>query len=117
MKKISRVLRSDKILFRLSVLTFIFITISILFTIIKFSDLPPVVPVFNQLPWGEDRLSERVGIFLPIAVMILIFGTNSVASAMIYEKTPLISRMLSVTSFLVSLLGLLFIFRTIQLIT
>lgn len=117
MKKVFSVLRSDRILFRLWILTIIFIVISILFALFKFSSLPPVVPVFNQLPWGESRLSTRPGIFLPILIIVLIFGTNSLVATLTYEKTPLISRMLSVTSFLVALLGLLFIFRTIQLIT
>jgi hypothetical protein len=117
MKKLFRVLRSDKILFRFSILTFIFIVISFLWTLIKYRDLPPVVPIFNQLPWGEARLSERPGIFLPLVLIVAMFALNSFVSTSIYEKTPLISRMLSVTTFLVSLLGLLFIFRTIELIT
>jgi hypothetical protein len=117
MKKLIRVLRSDKILFRFSILTLVFILISFLWTLIRYRDLPPIVPIFNQLPWGETRLSEKPGIFLPLIIIASIFALNSVVSTSIYEKTPLISRMLSVTTFLVSLLGLLFIFRTIELIT
>lgn len=117
MRKLFKVLRSDKILFRFFWITLFLVILSIIWTLIKYRDLPPIVPVFNQLPWGDERLAPTFGIFFPHLTVILVLITNTFVSTYIYERSPLISRMLSVTTFLVSLLGLLFIFRTLQLIT
>jgi hypothetical protein len=117
MKKLFKTLRSDKILFRFFLTSIALISISFFWILLRYRDLPPIVPVFNQLPWGESRLAPTPSIFLPNLTMLLVLIVNTFVSTRVYENTPLISRMLSVTNFLVSLLGLLFIFRTIQLIT
>ena len=49
-----------------------------------------------------------------IALVILI--ANIILSSILYKKTPLVSRMLAVISFIVAILTLLFVFRTIQII-
>lgn len=116
MKKYFKYLREDKLLSRLFVIAFILIAITVVYILINYSKLPPLLPVFNQLPWGEKRLSQTIGIFIPSGVVFAILIFNIIASSLSYPKSPLISRMLAVTSFLTSLLTLLFVIRTIQLI-
>ncbi|EKD86353.1 MAG: hypothetical protein ACD_37C00334G0002 [uncultured bacterium] len=116
MKKYFKYLQEDKLLSRLFVLAFILIAITVVYILINYSKLPPLLPVFNQLPWGEKRLSQTIGIFIPSGVVFSILIFNIIASSLSYPKSPLISRMLAVTSFLTSLLTLLFVIRTIQLI-
>lgn len=116
MKKYFKYLREDKLLSRLFILAFILIVITVVYILINYSKLPPLLPVFNQLPWGEKRLSQTIGIFIPSGVVFTILIFNIIASSLSYPKSPLISRMLAVTSFLTSLLTLLFVIRTIQLI-
>lgn len=116
MKKYFKYLREDKLLSRLFVFAFILIVITVVYILINYSKLPPLLPIFNQLPWGEKRLSQTIGIFIPSGVVFAILIFNIIASSLSYPKSPLISRMLAVTSFLTSLLTLLFVIRTIQLI-
>ncbi len=116
MKKIIKNLRSDKILRRFFFVSLIFIIFSFLYVLVQYRNLPPLVPIFNQLPWGDSRLSATPGIFIPLIVVFLIFLTNNFIAGSVYSRTPLLSRMFSVTNFLISLLGLLFIFRTIELV-
>lgn len=116
MKKYFKYLREDKLLSRLFVFAFILIVITVVYILINYSKLPPLLPIFNQLPWGEKRLSQTIGIFIPSGVVFSILIFNIIASSLSYPKSPLISRMLAVTSFLTSLLTLLFVIRTIQLI-
>lgn len=116
MKIYFKYLREDKLLLRLFVIAFILIAITVVYILISYSKLPPLLPVFNQLPWGEKRLSQTIGIFIPSGVVFAILIFNIIASSLSYPKSPLISRMLAVTSFLTSLLTLLFVIRTIQLI-
>lgn len=107
---------NDKIVkagFQLSVLLFI-LTFS--YTIFIYNKLPPLVPVFNQLPWGVQRLGERNMIFLPLVINISMFFINLVFSKFAYDKMPLVVRMLSVTSLFLGLTVIIFIFRTSILI-
>lgn len=116
MKEIISNIKSDKILYRFFFVDLFLIFLSFLYVVIEYKNLPPVIPVFNQLPWGDTRLSGTIGIFLPVIIVLLIFIVNNIIAGAVYSKVPLVARMLSVTNFLISILGLLFIFRTIQII-
>jgi hypothetical protein len=78
--------------------------------------LPPYVPVYNQMPWGIERLGGRLELFLPILLALGVLILNVILSRLWYEKLPLLSRMLSVTTFLINLLTFIFIVRIILLI-
>ncbi len=116
MKKYLNYLRQDKLILRLYVLASILLVVTVAYILFSYSKLPPLLPVFNQLPWGEKRLSITPGIFIPSAIVFVTFIFNIFASAFVYSNSPLISRMLAITSFLTALLTFLFIVRTIQLI-
>lgn len=117
MRKYFKYLKEDKLLLRLFILAFILIMVTVGYILINYPKLPPLLPVFNQLPWGEKRLSETYGIFIPSLVVFVILIFNIFASSLSYPRSPLISRMFAFTSFLTALLAFLFIIRTIQLIT
>ena len=78
--------------------------------------LPPFIPLFNQLPWGEARLGTRFEIFLPVLITVSFFFLNMVLLTKIYEKVPLLSRILSVTMILTALLSAIFVIRTLLLV-
>jgi len=116
MRKYFKYLRQDRLILRLNIITAVLITLTTFYILINYNKLPPLLPVFNQLPWGEERLSTTAGIFIPEAIVATIFIFNIFFSAAIYPFSPLISRMLSITSFLTALLSFLFVVRTITLI-
>lgn len=78
--------------------------------------LPPVVPVFNQLPWGESRLGVKYEILLPFAITAIFFLFNYFLLVKLYTNMPLVSRIIGITTLLASLLSCIFIIRTLQLI-
>jgi hypothetical protein len=116
MKKYFKTLKKDKFIIRLFLVTFIILTITLILILFSYSKLPPLLPIFNQLPWGQDRLSITPGIFIPIILALIIFVLNIFLAAIIYEKYPLLSRLFAITSFLTSFLTMLFIIRTLTLI-
>ena len=81
-----------------------------------YSSLPPYLPLFNQMPWGEDRLGIKFEIFLPIIITFAFFSLNLYLSLRIYEKMPLLSRILSITGLLVCILSFIFILRVIRMV-
>lgn len=116
MKKNFKTLRKDKLVFRLFILSFLILLTTFIICLLNYSKLPPLLPIFNQLSWGMDRLAFTPGIFIPPVLSLLIFITNIFLSAFSYEKSPLLARLFAVTTTLTSLLTLLFVFRTITLI-
>ena len=115
MKKYFNSLKKDRLIFRLYITTSILIAITASYSLFNLSKLPPLIPVFNQMPWGEERLSSTFGIFIPSIITSTIFFINIILSAVSYSTSPLISRLIAITSFLTALLTFLFIVRTIQL--
>lgn len=109
-------LSSDRTIWLCIICSLIFILLSLFFTGLFYHNLPPLIPIFNQLPWGTDRLMSKLGLLIPIAVCLGILVINAFTTRYIYEKMPITARMLNITTFLITLLTLIFVFRTIQLI-
>lgn len=116
MKNYFNSLKKDRLVFKLYIATFVLIALTAAYILINLSKLPPLIPVFNQMPWGKERLSSTFGIFIPSIITSVIFFINIILSAVSYSTSPLISRLIAITSFLTALLTFLFIVRTIALI-
>lgn len=116
MKKFINKLSSDKIIVVSTTVSGFFFLISISCIIYYYNLLPPFIPLYHQAPWGMERLGRTYEFFLPSLYVFVMFSSNIVLSYILYEKMPLVSRIISVTSILLSLLLFLFTLRTIQLI-
>jgi len=116
MKDFFKDIRNDKTIRLGFAVTFSIALIALVFVLFYYNNLPPFIPIFNQLPWGEQRLGTTMTIFIPILIAFLIFMFNLLLSSLIYKKIPLVSRMLAITSLTVSVLVLLFTIRSIQLV-
>ncbi|MDP2637464.1 MAG: hypothetical protein Q8P26_00180 [Candidatus Levybacteria bacterium] len=116
MKELFKNIKKDKTITLAFFINSFCITISIILILLSYGKLPPFLPIFNQLPWGEQRLGATITIFIPVLVSIIILGINAPASALIYGKIPLIARILTATSLLVGILTFLFIARTVTLV-
>ncbi|MBU2632456.1 hypothetical protein KKG52_01955 [Patescibacteria group bacterium] len=116
MKKLFKNILKDKIVQKSYLITFLIIIISFLYSLFYYFRLPPFIPLYNQLPWGEKRLGTTMEIFIPSIITVFIFLFNFSFSSVIYNKAPLLSRMISVTSLLFAILVFLFLIRTIQIV-
>lgn len=96
--------------FILSILVFFYI-------LLTYKNLSPFIPIFNQLPWGEQRLGVTLTIFIPLLIDWVIIVFNLFISAIIYQKMPLVSRMIAMTTFIVTLLTFLFVVKTVVLVS
>ncbi|MDP3988213.1 MAG: hypothetical protein Q8P80_03660 [Candidatus Levybacteria bacterium] len=109
-------IKADKIVFWGFLVSFFLVFINTSYVIFSFSHLPPFIPLFNQMPWGEARLGQRWEIFSPLSIAFTILIGNFILSSIIYTKMPLVSRIISITSLLICFFALLFSIRTILLI-
>jgi hypothetical protein len=117
MNGVYKTVLSDKIAKWGLMLSGIILFLEIIYIGIFYFSLPPLLPIYNQLPWGEERLGSRFEIFLPFLLTLIFFIFNFFLIARLHEKLPLLSRMLSITTFLISILSIFFTVRTLQLIT
>lgn len=116
MKNFLRNIKSDKTTYiAFSVAIIILVTIFI-FVLSFYGRLPPFVPVFNQLAWGEERLGTPIALFIPILIAFFIFIFNLIVSELIYERIPLVARMFAGTSLLIAALTFIFVIKTVILI-
>lgn len=117
MKEFFKDLRNDKAIALTFLMNGSLIIATLIFILFFYRSLPPFIPIFNQLPWGEQRLGTTITIFVPVLVSLLILVINIITAALTYKKVPLVSRMMAAISFLTSILTFLFIIKTITLIT
>ena len=72
-------IQSDKILLRGTLISLALLLLHVLALSIFYRLLPPYVPVYNQLPWGSERLGSRLELFIPfgISTTLLIMVNNA----------------------------------------
>ena len=75
--------------------------------------LPPAVPLFYSLPWGNIRLADPTWLWLLPALSVAGLGINLVGAHLSNDLT--LTRILSGTAWLVSLLALITLSKIIIL--
>jgi hypothetical protein len=116
MKELVTNIRADKIVLRGLIISAIFMVLTLFFILINFKNLPPFLPIFNQLPWGTQRLTQTYGIFIPTVIFIFVFIFNLALSSLVYSKNPLVARMIVAINLIIAVINFLFTIRTIILL-
>jgi hypothetical protein len=116
MNEVSNHVKADKIIRWGMTFSFILLVLQAGLIALFYLKLPPVVPLFNQLPWGDDRLGAKSEIALPLGIAALFFIGNYLLLKKLYLSMPLVSRIIGITTLLASSLSFIFIARTLQLI-
>lgn len=105
----------DKILKRYFKYSLFLISLSLIFIVFKFKTIPPKIPLFYSLPWGEQQLADKFFLFLlPIASIITLL-LNIILAKKIKEEV-LVMKLLIGTAFLFSLLSFITLVKIILLI-
>lgn len=107
---------ADRIIFISLLVSFTAISIATVVVVLFYRQLPPIVPIFNQLAWGEGRLGTKAQISIPIVIAVIVFCMNPFIIFAVYKDMPLVSRILSVTTLIVATLVLIFVIRTIRIV-
>jgi hypothetical protein len=116
MKEIFKHVKGDKIIKWGLTTVVAILVLEIAWIALFYFSLPPVIPLFNQMPWGESRLGAKPAIFLPTMITLAFLMLNFSLITRLYEKIPLVSRMLCVTTLLIALLSFIFIIKTMSII-
>ena len=116
MNEVSKLVKADKIIRWGMIFSLILLFFQAGLLAVFYLKLPPVVPLYNQLPWGEERLGIKYEFLLPLVITAVFFLFNYVLLRRLYATMPLVSRIIGVTTLLASLLSFIFVVRTLQLV-
>jgi hypothetical protein len=116
MKEVINTIVADRITRIGTIVSWGIVILAVGYIALIYPNLPPYIPLLNQLGWGDPRLTVRVMIILPPLVTLGLIFLNTIIAALLYRETPLLSRMTTITSLLVSSLMLIFIIRVTQLV-
>lgn len=116
MKNLFKYIKIDKIIKWSFQICAILLSGQIIYTAFSYFSLPPLVPLFNQLPWGKDRLGPTYEIFIPSILTLIFLISNLLLINNLYEKMPLLSRILSITTLIIGILSFIFTLQTLSII-
>ncbi|HEX8923171.1 MAG TPA: hypothetical protein VF828_00370 [Patescibacteria group bacterium] len=97
------------------ILLLIILQLAVIF--FKFNDLPPQVPLYYSLPWGEKELANSASLFMLPVYSIIVFLVDSSLAAALLNKSVLFSRLLLISSLVFSLLSCITLFKIIFLVS
>lgn len=104
--------------FKLAVKTFlVFFISSLIIIILKFPSLPPEVPLYYSLPWGEEQLTSPLNLTILPLSSLFAFLINFYLAGVFFEEEPWLSRLLILTGTAFSFLSLFTLIKIIFLIT
>jgi len=108
---------SDKLALRGFFISFLLMLFTVLYILVNYLSLPPFIPIFNQLPWGNDRLASTLGIFIPTIIFGFVFLFNIIFTSIVYNKSPLIARIVAAVTLILAFMNFLFVIKIIMQIT
>ena len=117
MKNFINNIKADRLTFRGFVISLFLTFLTVVYILLNYRKLPPFIPIFNQLPWGDQRLTSTPGVFIPVVIFSVLFIFNIIFTSAVYLKSPLIARMVAAVTLLLAMINFLFIIRTVFLIT
>jgi hypothetical protein len=95
----------------------IFIITQIAFLFWKFNLLPPQVPLYYSLPWGESQLTQASLLFILPTISLILLLINNLFAISLTKTSLLLSRILLAISLVFSFLSLVALIHIVYLIT
>ena len=96
-----------------AVLNLLAIIMSFTYLGFRVRELPPQIPLWHTLPWGNTQLSSPVFLWLIPASLTLFFIINIFLEIFVFNKSDFLAKLLCWQGVLVSFLGLLTLWRVI----
>ncbi|HSD99044.1 MAG TPA: hypothetical protein VLB73_05145 [Patescibacteria group bacterium] len=116
MKKFFKTIQKDSTLSWTFWTTIALILIMVGLIGIIYTNLPPFLPLYNQMPWGYDRLGKTYELFLlPLGVFFVCL-LNTFIGVKLVEKIPLLARFLFLTTIALAVFTSIFLVRLILLV-
>lgn len=93
-----------------------FIIIQISYLVYTLNALPPKIPLYYSLPWGESRLASFTSLFLLPLYSIIILFINSFLAMIYSKKIKVISQLLMLFSLIFTIFATIALFKSVGLV-
>lgn len=90
---------------------------SLLIIILRWPHMPPLVPLWYSLPWGNEQLALPYWLIVLPLGSALIFGINAALSVYLFAEYLIFVQLAFLTSLLVSLLSFITLIKILSLVT
>ncbi len=84
---------------------------------LRWTKLPPMVPLWYSRPWGADQLAQPYFLFILPVGSLLLYIINRIISIYITAEYLIFTQVLFLTSLLVSLLSFITLMKILFLVT
>lgn len=109
-------LLTDRGILYATILSFCFLLFQISLVGYQYIKLPPVIPIFNSLSWGNERLASSYSVFFIPGILLLLGICNYIFASKFYKRHALLSRMLSYNLLLCAALSTLAVIQILFLV-
>lgn len=116
MKKLFKLIQKDSVLSWTFWTTIVFVLVMIVLIGVFYTNLPPFLPLYNQMPWGYDRLGHAYELFLLPFSTLFICIINTTIGIRLMSKVPLLARFLFLTMAGLALFSCIFLVRLVFLV-
>jgi len=103
----------DKAIFWPIIFSILILAASLIFTLLKFTNLPPKIPLFYSKPWGQDRLVGKGLVWLLPAILFLLILVNTILAKVLAPKIIFLAQIISIA---LSILAFLIFFTLARII-
>lgn len=97
-------------------ITALFTTLSVILIFTSYDRLPPRIPLWLSLPWGDDRLAETYFIFLPVIIAVAVHVINLAVATLVVNKYRIYIQIMMATSVFTVLLSFAAVMKILQLV-
>lgn len=109
-------LKTSRVHSFLIILSLLFLCASILLLALKFAGLPPEVPLFYSRPWGEERLTQKVWLWILPGLSIVFLTANLILANILLKKDHFLAQVTLVSQTIVLFLLFWTLFKIVFLI-
>ncbi len=83
----------------------------------KWTKLPPLVPLFYSLPWGNEQLAQPLSLLLLVCGISFFFVVNTLGALSIYNHSKYLSHMLLLATTVVTILTTITVVNILWLVS
>jgi hypothetical protein len=91
--------------------------IGILVIAIRWSSLPPKIPLWYSRPWGLDQLASPIGLFILPLGGLVVYLVNLIISVYLTAEYLIFTQVLFLSSFLINILSLITLIKIVFLVS
>lgn len=111
------VLKSNKPLVSLLLISIFLILLASVSLLFFWNRMPPELPWFYSLPWGEAQLIPKVGFSAGLVILTLVNLLNGIMAYSFSKKDRVVANVIMAANILITILYLISFYKVLSVVT